>query len=99
MSQDQNTNNSCETDVCEACGTIVELGSVITADDTELRLPFSGEEEAVALLVQKYSEAAKARFSTVEINVKKNSGGSDLSLRFECTAEKLIFEMGLSSIK
>ena len=99
MSQDQNTNNSCETDVCEACGSIVELGSVITADDTELRLPFSGEATAVDQLVTKYSEAAKARFSTVEINVEKKSGGSELSLRFECTAEKLIFEMGLSTIK
>lgn len=99
MSQDQNKNNSDETDVCEACGTIVELGSVITEDDTELLLPFSGDEEAVALLVKKYSEAAKARFSTVEVNVEKKNSGVELSLRFECTAEKLIFEMGLSSIK
>lgn len=99
MSQDQNISNSNETDVCEACGTIVELGSVIAEGDNVLVLPFSGEAEAVSRLVEKYSEAAKERFSTVEINVEKKSDGVELTLRFECTAEKLIFEMGLSSIK
>ena len=39
MSQDKNVD-----DVCEACGTIVELGSVIAEDDTVLILPFMGED-------------------------------------------------------
>ena len=49
-------NNTCETDVCEACGTIVELGSVIAEDDTVLVLPFDGSDEAgVKALAKKKS--------------------------------------------
>ncbi|PKF60490.1 hypothetical protein CW745_14870 [Psychromonas sp. psych-6C06] len=100
MSEDK---NSCEADVCEACGTIVELGSVIAEDDTVLVLPFAGAEQAdVNKLAEKYINAAKARFETVEVsqvNSATEQGFScEVSLKFECTAEKLIFEMGLSSI-
>ena len=99
MSQDQNTN-----DVCEACGTIVELGSVIAEDDTVLVLPFSGEDKAsVEQLAQKYIDAAKERFPEVVATTEESSDTDGehikLALAFECTAEKLIFEMGLSSIK
>ena len=92
-----------ESDVCEACGTIVELGSVIAENDTVLALPFSGPDKAsVEALADKYISAAKARFETVEVTVdfKDVAGGveSNVSLQFECTAEKLIFEMGLSAI-
>lgn len=98
MSQDQNVD-----EVCEACGSFVELGSVISEDDTLLVLPFSGEsKEAVKQLAQKYIDAAKARFATVNVNTQENSDQDgyhiELSLTFECTAEKLIFEMNLSAI-
>ncbi|WP_354624367.1 DUF406 family protein [Psychromonas sp. MME2] len=98
MSQDKINN-----DVCEACGTIVELGSVIHEDDTLLILPFSGADKAaVAQLAQKYIDAAKARFASVEVTTKEtvNADSVDLevTLHFECTAEKLIFEMGMSAI-
>ncbi|TEW54431.1 DUF406 family protein [Psychromonas sp. RZ22] len=92
-----------ENDVCEACGTIVELGSVIAPDDTILILPFNGPDKAsVEALADKYIKAAQARFSTVEVTVDiqevNNAVESKVSLQFECTAEKLIFEMGLSAI-
>ncbi|WP_236546641.1 DUF406 family protein [Psychromonas sp. L1A2] len=92
-----------ENEVCEACGTIVELGSVITEDDTQLVLPFSGPtKESVEALAEKYIKAAKARFETVEITVDykevESTIESEVTLQFECTAEKLIFEMGLSAI-
>lgn len=98
MSEDQNTN-----DVCEACGTIVELGSVIAEDDNVLVLPFAGEsKEAVAQLAQKYIDAAQARFPEVVVATEESSNGEgeqiSLTLTFDCTAEKLIFEMGLSAI-
>jgi len=100
MSEDKNSN---ESDVCEACGTIVELGSVIAEDDTVLVLPFNGADEAgVNKLAQKYIDAAKARFATVEVsqaNTTTEQGfSSSVTLTFECTAEKLIFEMGISAI-
>ena len=100
MSEDKNSN---ETDVCEACGTIVELGSVISEDDTVLVLPFDGTDEAgVIKLAQKYIDAAKARFETVEVSQATTATEQGFScavtLSFECTAEKLIFEMGLSAI-
>ena len=100
MSEDQNTNTA---DVCEACGTIVELGSVIAAGDTVLVLPFDGaDKEGVNKVAQKYIDAAKARFSTVEVSKTESEADQmfhcEVSLTFECTAEKLIFEMGLSAI-
>lgn len=100
MSEDKNTN---ETDVCEACGTIVELGSVIAEDDTVLVLPFEGADESgVKKLAQKYIDVAKARFESVEVSVEEATTEQGFSckvtLAFECTAEKLIFEMGLSAI-
>lgn len=99
MSQEQNTN-----DVCEACGTIVELGSVISDDDTMLVLPFTGGDKAsVEQLVKKYTDAAKERFPEVEVSTEESSDAEGehikLALTFDCTAEKLIFEMGLSAIK
>jgi uncharacterized protein YfcZ (UPF0381/DUF406 family) len=92
-----------ETDVCEACGTIVELGSVISDDDTVLILPFNGPDKAsVEALADKYINAAKTRFETVKVTVEFKDAEcgveSKVSLQFECTAEKLIFEMGLSAI-
>lgn len=98
MSQDKNTD-----EVCEACGSIVELGSVITEDDTVLILPFAGADRvSVEQLAEKHIDAAKARFATVEVTTKEtmeaNSVTIEVSLHFECTAEKLIFEMNLSAI-
>lgn len=96
-------NQTQENDVCEACGTIVELGSVIAENDTLLVLPFSGPDQAsVEQLADKYIKAAQARFATVKIDVDfqqtNDSVEGKVSLQFECTAEKLIFEMGLSTI-
>jgi uncharacterized protein YfcZ (UPF0381/DUF406 family) len=96
-------NNTCEADVCEACGTIVELGTVIAEDDTVLVLPFEGANEVdVKALAQKYIDVAKARFDTVEVTQKESKTEKglkvEITLTFSCTAEKLIFEMGLSTI-
>ncbi|MEI6897457.1 MAG: DUF406 family protein [Psychromonas sp.] len=100
MSEGQSSN---EADACDACGTIVELGSVITGDDTVLVLPFEGDsQEEVKKLAEKYCDAAKARFETVVISQKRSTTekgfACEVTLQFECTAEKLIFEMGLSTI-
>lgn len=100
MSEDK---NSAEADVCDACGTIVELGSVITADDTVFVLPFDGADKAgVNKVAQKYIDAATKRFSTVEINKSESTIEQgfrcEVTFTFECTAEKLIFEMGVSAI-
>ncbi len=99
MSQEKNVD-----EVCEACGTIVELGSVICEDDTVLVLPFTGVDAvSVKQLAQKYIDAATERFATVEVSkteqADENGASCELSLKFECTAEKLIFEMNLSAIK
>jgi uncharacterized protein YfcZ (UPF0381/DUF406 family) len=90
-------------DVSEACGSLVELGSVINEDDTVLVLPFTGTDSAtVNKLAEKYIDAAKVRFATVEVNFQETTAAEEVTLQvslgFECTAEKLIFEMGLSAI-
>jgi len=98
MSQDKSND-----DVCEACGTFVELGSVIAADDTVLVLPFTGKDStAVNALSKKYIDAAKTRFETVQVSTQETTSGNEFTLQvtlnFDCTAEKLIFEMSLSGI-
>lgn len=100
MSEENKANDN---DVCESCGTIVELGSVIAEDDIVLVLPFQGADQAgVNKLAQKYIDAAKARFETVEIEKTESTAEQvfsiEVTLKFECTAEKLIFEMGMSAI-
>ena len=102
MSQETQSTTQ-ETDVCEACGTIVELGSIIAENDTVLVLPFTGPDKpSVEALADKYIIAAKNRFETVEVSVTfeevNNTVESKVSLQFDCTAEKLIFEMGMSAI-
>lgn len=92
-----------EKEVCDACGTIVELGSVITEDDTLLVLPFTGPDEAsINVLAEKYISAAQARFPDVGVSVSfeavDHAVEGQLALQFDCTAEKLIFEMGLSAL-
>ena len=104
MSEDKNTANECTADVCDTCGAIVELGSVIAEDDTMLVLPFTGEDKAsVEQLAQKYIDAAKERYPEVVVTTEESRDADGehikLALTFECTAEKLIFEMGLSAIK
>jgi len=103
MSQENNNPNECTVDVCEACGSIVELGSVISDNDDVLVLPFTGADKAsVELLAQKYIDAAQARFPEVVVNKEESSDADgehiNLTLTFDCTAEKLIFEMGLSTL-
>ncbi len=97
-------NKSTETnDVCEACGSFVELGSVITEDDTIFVLPLEGSDPAgVKKMALKYVDAATKRFASVVISQKEALKGDifhvEITFTFECTAEKLIFEMGLSAI-
>lgn len=98
MSQDKNVD-----DVCEACGSFVELGSVIAEDDTVLVLPFTGKDsDAVKALAKKYVDAAKTRFENVVVTEQETTADDGVTLQvtlnFDCTAEKLIFEMGLSAI-
>lgn len=98
MSQDKNVD-----DICEACGSFVELGSVISDDDTVLVLPFTGKDsDAVKALAKKYIDAARTRFDSVVVTEQETTEDDGVSLqitlKFDCTAEKLIFEMGLSAI-
>ena len=102
MSQETQSTTQ-ETEVGEACGTIVELGSIIAENDNVLVLPFTGpDKSSVEALADKYITAAKNRFETVEVSVTfeevNNTVESKVALQFDCTAEKLIFEMGMSAI-
>ncbi|MCE2570222.1 DUF406 family protein [Motilimonas eburnea] len=87
-------------DVCEACGVLVELGSVIHEDDNVLALPISAPSlEQAQSLAQEYTQRAKEKYPDCE--AEQVTQGLDagialvLNLRFSCTAERLIFEMSL----
>lgn len=95
--------NTSETDVYETCGTIVEVGTIISENDTMLSLPFEGVDLASAEeLAKKYVDAARKRFTTVKVKNKESTTQNgvtlELTLTFECAAEKIIFEMSLSTI-
>ncbi|MCE0557682.1 MULTISPECIES: DUF406 family protein [unclassified Motilimonas] len=87
-------------DVCEACGVLVELGSVIHEDDNVLSLPIAASDQAQArVLADKLISQAKDKYADCEI--EEITQGLEagvvlqLNIRFSCTAERLIFEMAL----
>ncbi|MCE2593494.1 YfcZ/YiiS family protein [Motilimonas cestriensis] len=87
-------------DVCEACGVLVELGSVIHEDDNVLSLPITASDQAQArVLADQLINQAKAKYADCEIEEitegLEAGVALQLNIRFSCTAERLIFEMAL----
>ncbi len=87
-------------EVCDSCGVVAELGSVIREEENVLILPLTGKDKCeVRAMAEKYVQTANAQFAdcvaTEVITSGENTVGLELSLTFSCTAEKLIYEMGL----
>ena len=78
-------------DSCNTCGSFVDLGAVINENDTELLVQFTGPEA--------YSEAeclaaiAKQSFTNTEYKIDKRQNKTSLIIKFDVTAEKMIFQM------
>jgi uncharacterized protein YfcZ (UPF0381/DUF406 family) len=77
-----------ETGAC--CGS-VDIGKVIEANDTVLEAHFTGlnpKDGATGLLLK-----AQQKFKNVTASMKSRDDGVILSLNFEYTVEKLIFQL------
>jgi uncharacterized protein YfcZ (UPF0381/DUF406 family) len=78
-------------DSCDTCGSFVDIGTVIEAQDTELMINLKGAnaKQDAQLLVDK----ATARFKSVKASMKASDEGVILALNFEYTVEKMIFQL------
>ncbi|GAD90313.1 MULTISPECIES: DUF406 family protein [Vibrio] len=87
-----------EPEVCEACGVAGEMGFVINVGDetSEVSL-FSSSKEAVEVEFQNYLALAKEVNAAVEsqVEIVENDDQFELhaKLKFEVSAEKLIFDL------
>lgn len=99
-------NNSCQINAqgdqyveCTECGATAEIGTVIHADDNVISGVIAlGDATANKALYDRYLALAKDVYDQVECELTE---GDQLKYKFtfSCTAEKMIFEMRVRSIK
>ncbi|WP_087021157.1 DUF406 family protein [Thaumasiovibrio subtropicus] len=85
---------------CEACGVSAEMGFVIKAGDDVATVTVMAENEAQAKVeLDKYLQLAtevNSRFKAE--SAAYTDGKQETRIQFECSAEKLIFELRSRSI-
>ena len=91
-------------EVCEACGCLAEVGTIIRDGDDIVVIPVEGDNEADARARQeRYIDVAKQACPDVLVSSELQTveGGVVLNttLQFTCTAEKMIFEMRARSVR
>lgn len=78
-------------DTCTYCGSFVDVGAVIEADDTELKVNFAGDDaEAQA---QTLADRAVSRFPKTQFAINPQADGVELVLTFDVSVEKMIFQL------
>lgn len=78
-------------DTCTDCGSYADIGAVIDEHDTVLVIEKRGADALVE--VEALVNAAKIKFDTVQAEIVEIVGGQQLSLTFEFSAEKMIFQL------
>lgn len=91
-------------EVCEACGVIAEVGTIIHEGDDVVVIPVEGDNETDAAERQaRYVAVAKEVCADVQVSseLQQVEDGVVLNttLQFTCTAEKMIFEMRARSVR
>lgn len=91
-------------EVCEACGCLAEVGTIIREGDDTVVVPVEGDNEADARARQaRYLEVAKMACPDVKMSEELIQQSSGVVLQtvfqFTCTAEKMIFEMRARSVR
>lgn len=91
-------------EVCEACGCLAEVGTIIREGDDVVTVPVEGSDEADARARQaRYLEIAKMACPDVKMQDELTQVGSGVVLNtvfeFTCTAEKMIFELRARSVR
>ena len=87
--KEQQANNV--NDSCADCGSFVDIGAVVEADDTVLQLSFSGSD--ALLKANTLQEVALQRFPETKVTVTQHNDQYDLVLAFEFSVEKMIFQL------
>ncbi|PKF49841.1 DUF406 family protein [Enterovibrio nigricans] len=96
MSQEENQ-------VCEACGVTAEMGFVIGEGDEVAEVSiFAADKESAIAEFKNYLALAKQVNENVEHDLNESAEFSvdplTVRLKFECSAEKLIFELRSRSL-
>ncbi|WP_137227022.1 DUF406 family protein [Shewanella sp. MEBiC00475] len=78
-------------DSCTECGSYVDIGAVVEADDTLLILNFSGDD--ALMQAQAMQTTAQQRFSDTKANLVDKDNMITLTLDFTFSVEKMIFQL------
>ncbi|MBW3530096.1 DUF406 family protein [Shewanella sp. NKUCC06_TVS] len=78
-------------DTCTDCGSFVDIGAVIDEHDTLLTLNFVGDSAQAD--AESMATRAQTRFAEVQTEFVTKTGGVDLLLTFNVSAEKMIFQL------
>ncbi|AMG29086.1 DUF406 domain-containing protein [Grimontia hollisae] len=89
--------------VCDACGVTAEVGFIIGEGDEVAEVEIFAEDKASAVAeFQRYLDLAKQVNENVIHDLNENAELSlnplTVKLKFECSAEKLIFELRSRSL-
>ncbi|OOE57112.1 hypothetical protein BZG13_12345 [Salinivibrio sp. ML323] len=86
-----------QTDTCDACGVSAEIGYIISEGDEVADVTIQGEsKDAVQARFEQYLALAESINPAVKHDFDPqqfDGNGAHIKLQFECSAEKLIFEL------
>ncbi|UTV30334.1 DUF406 family protein [Photobacterium atrarenae] len=95
-------NEELDYQTCEACGVSAEMGFIIKEGDDVAEVQITGQGKAVLEAeLQRYLALAaevNANFKYEASQIDENSQTLQARLQFECSAEKLIFELKSRSL-
>lgn len=78
-------------DSCADCGSFVDIGAVVEAEDTLLQLNFSGEDALTK--ANALEQIALQRFPETKAEIKPLADQYELTLNFAFSVEKMIFQL------
>ncbi|SIO36673.1 DUF406 family protein [Salinivibrio sp. ES.052] len=91
-----------QTDACDACGVSAEIGYIISEGDDVAEVTIQADSaEAMKARFDQYLELAQSINPAVKHDFDSQtlqSGQYTFKMRFECSAEKLIFELRSRSL-
>ena len=79
-------------DNCTTCGSILDIGAVITESDTLLNVEFELSESGLKA-AENLAEQANANFKSVDTKITEQESKVLLSLNFDVAVEKMLFQM------
>ncbi|RPA59147.1 DUF406 family protein [Shewanella frigidimarina] len=78
-------------DSCTECGSYVDIGAVVEAEDTILQLSFVGDDSL--LQAQSMQQVAQDRFPDTKADIIDEDSAISLKLDFAFSVEKMIFQL------